>query len=596
LTGNWNAGSFDIKATSFSVGANTLTTSEWAYLDGQNQAVKTTDYPLFAGVTLNNISQVSCVGDSLTYASAYTTHLQSHLPTTVWKVNNLGVSGETTTQIGTRFRTQIIDPGDGYCVVLWAGINDVIADESAVDIETRLQALYTDAQNSGLVVVAVTITPFKTHGAWTAGRQTVVDTVNTWILNTATNVNVTVDAYSLLEDPGAGDTLLATYDSGDHLHLSTAGYQAVADLVYSEGIWTPVTTARQPRLSASVDLNQSLRTIDSPYFKNITINDWQSFVSHNPPSDSPTDGFRFYSADVSAGNSCPFFRTENGTVIALNQSLLTTNSVQFAGIENRTGGNLMFRPTANDFNWNVRAVGYSLNFYSGLDDTNPALHLQVLGCVGIGQTSFGTSATKTFAIGTGTAPSDSPADCFQMYSSDEVAGNAVPTFRTEEGVVVKLNQSLLDTDSVIFGTSAVRGTTGGLVLKTAEAAANITASTSVTITLNVPTGAIIHGCQLRVDTALAAGETWNAAYSGGATQTIIHEGAVAKNTKYNSAYESLTTAGTLAAQAAWAANVATAATNITLQRHSDPGVDSFTAEGTIRAIVYYYDFTAMANA
>jgi hypothetical protein len=212
-----------------------------------------------------------------------------------------------------------------------------------------------------------------------------------------------------------------------------------------------------------------------------------------------------------------------------------------------------------------------------------------------GATSWGTSATKTLAVPTGTDPSSSPADCFQMYSSDEVAGNAVPTFRTEEGVVVKLNQSLLDTDSVIFGTSAVRGTTGGLVLKTAEATANITAATSVTITLNVPTGAIIHGCQLRVDAALAAGETWNAAYSGGSPQTIIHEGAVAANTKYNSAYESLITAGTLAAQAAWAANVATAATNITIQRHSNPGVDSFTAQGTIRAIVYYYDFTTMAS-
>jgi len=33
----------DLKGVSFSIGANTLTTSEFANLDGQDQAVKTTD-------------------------------------------------------------------------------------------------------------------------------------------------------------------------------------------------------------------------------------------------------------------------------------------------------------------------------------------------------------------------------------------------------------------------------------------------------------------------------------------------------------------------------------------------------------------------
>lgn len=44
-TGTLGAGA--ITGTSFTIGANTLTTSEWAYLDGQDQTVKTTSTPQF---------------------------------------------------------------------------------------------------------------------------------------------------------------------------------------------------------------------------------------------------------------------------------------------------------------------------------------------------------------------------------------------------------------------------------------------------------------------------------------------------------------------------------------------------------------------
>jgi hypothetical protein len=62
------------------------------------------------------------------------------------------------------------------------------------------------------------------------------------------------------------------------------------------------------------------------------------------------------------------------------------------------------------------------------------------GNTGIGTSTFGTSATRTFAVLNGTAPSTSPADTFQMYSNDISAGNAAPHFRTENGAVIKLYQ------------------------------------------------------------------------------------------------------------------------------------------------------------
>jgi len=62
------------------------------------------------------------------------------------------------------------------------------------------------------------------------------------------------------------------------------------------------------------------------------------------------------------------------------------------------------------------------------------------GNLGIAQSTFGTSATRTLAISTGTAPGSSPADCFQLYSADITAGNAAAHFRTENGAVVKIYQ------------------------------------------------------------------------------------------------------------------------------------------------------------
>lgn len=54
--------------------------------------------------------------------------------------------------------------------------------------------------------------------------------------------------------------------------------------------------------------------------------------------------------------------------------------------------------------------------------------------VGIGQATFGANAVKAFAQGTDTAPTTSPADCYQMWSADVlgVANKAGPHWRSEE--------------------------------------------------------------------------------------------------------------------------------------------------------------------
>lgn len=57
------------------------------------------------------------------------------------------------------------------------------------------------------------------------------------------------------------------------------------------------------------------------------------------------------------------------------------------------------------------------------------------GNVGVGVTSFGTSAAKVLSLGTGTAPTTGPADTVQIYSTDLSAGNTMLSLFTEGTVV-----------------------------------------------------------------------------------------------------------------------------------------------------------------
>lgn len=71
---------------------------------------------------------------------------------------------------------------------------------------------------------------------------------------------------------------------------------------------------------------------------------------------------------------------------------------------------------------------------------NYGIVLNKSGNVGIGTYVFGTNAKKVLSIASGTAPTTSPSDMFQMWSADQAAGNACPHFRTENGAVLKLYQ------------------------------------------------------------------------------------------------------------------------------------------------------------
>ena len=157
------------------------------------------------------------------------------------------------------------------------------------------------------------------------------------------------------------------------------------------------------------------------------------------------------------GYSFAIGKNQAGTVTDLlkiaDSGLATfTDNARFSNLKGcifvQTGGTLLGSIGMDSSN----AVTIDNNGFSGLSVGSN--YTMTGGNLGIGHNGFGTSATRTLSVLSGTAPSTSPADSFQMYSNDVVAGNAAPHFRTENGAVIKLYQ---ETTAVGNSTISVGG-------------------------------------------------------------------------------------------------------------------------------------------
>lgn len=188
------------------------------------------------------------MGDSMTNFGTYPTtiidryefQLKSLLGSG-WTVYNRGKSGTKTSDMLSRFNTDVIAPGNANVVIIWGGLNDVRWDVAPIptiqDTKDNLQSMYNLAHNAGIKVIAIGLTPFKGCNNWTGSAygETFLNRcaqINNWIQNEATNIDYKIMPYSLLEDTENSDTLKAIYDYGDHLHLSQLGCRYIGTLIH----------------------------------------------------------------------------------------------------------------------------------------------------------------------------------------------------------------------------------------------------------------------------------------------------------------------------------------------------------------------------
>jgi lysophospholipase L1-like esterase len=139
-------------------------------------------------------------------------------------------------------RDVFAQPGVRYVIYL-EGINDIgqilkpDSPEKTLSVDELIFAatqLVTRAHQHGVKVIGATLLPFGSkdvpaNSSWLMARQ-VLDQYNGWVRTSGVFDGI-VDFNKVTADPQSPQTMLPAYDSGDHVHPSDAGYDAMARAV-----------------------------------------------------------------------------------------------------------------------------------------------------------------------------------------------------------------------------------------------------------------------------------------------------------------------------------------------------------------------------
>ncbi|MDN3558074.1 SGNH/GDSL hydrolase family protein [Halomonas maura] len=201
-------------------------------------------------------------GDSITDGNASTPDANHRWPDFLARrlaadnvaVLNAGISGARLlrSQMGenalARFGRDVLGQPGVTDVILLMGINDIgwprtplqpgdAALPSVDDLIAAYRQLIARAHVRGVRIIGATLTPFA--GAlegtpmgdyYSADKERLRQRVNEWIRNSG-EFDAVIDFDAVLRDPARPTRMLPAFDSGDHLHPSDRGYEAMADAI-----------------------------------------------------------------------------------------------------------------------------------------------------------------------------------------------------------------------------------------------------------------------------------------------------------------------------------------------------------------------------
>ncbi len=192
---------------------------------------------------------VICFGDSLTVGfqsptrdnptgreTPYGQFLQSVLRGGA-AVRTSGICGELTDDMVMRFRRDVLDHQPGYVPIL-GGTNDLGWNASPSEIMRNLIKMYEQTLAMGAVPIPVTVPSIRVEDApgsragqeWVAEHLARRSQLNQLIQEYADSKDIAcVDLFAATADPESGQ--LAAIYSNDGIHLTTAGYQLLAEHV-----------------------------------------------------------------------------------------------------------------------------------------------------------------------------------------------------------------------------------------------------------------------------------------------------------------------------------------------------------------------------
>jgi lysophospholipase L1-like esterase len=223
-------------------------------------------------------------GDSITDGHGATTdgnnrwpdilakRLQSTAQTAELAVLNAGIGGNRLLldSLGpnalARFDHDVLAPSGVRSVIVLEGVNDLGTFAREADppraehdaLVRRILAGYEQmierAHAHGIRVIGGTIMPFVGSQYYHPGPATEADrqAVNKWI-RTSGHFDTVIDFDKITRDPEHADRLAPAFDSGDHLHPSPAGYEAMANAIPLSLFSEATSAAKPPQIAFTWD-------------------------------------------------------------------------------------------------------------------------------------------------------------------------------------------------------------------------------------------------------------------------------------------------------------------------------------------------------
>jgi lysophospholipase L1-like esterase len=207
-------------------------------------------------------ASVVILGDSITDGRGSTTNennrwpnvlaarLQGSPKTRTIGVSNQGIGGNHLLIDGlgpnvlARFDRDVLAQAGVHWLIVFEGVNDLgglaingeVPTADHAQLVARIIAAYQQiverAHTHGLRVYGATITPYVGSEYYHPGPLSEADrqAVNQWI-RAAGHFDAVIDFDAVTRAPQQPDHLQPAFDSGDHLHLSVAGYKAMGDAI-----------------------------------------------------------------------------------------------------------------------------------------------------------------------------------------------------------------------------------------------------------------------------------------------------------------------------------------------------------------------------
>jgi lysophospholipase L1-like esterase len=219
-------------------------------------AAKTAHWYIITGVDVlaDALSKgIVTLGDSITDGRGSTTdgnnrwpdnlarRLVTNAPSAGVAVVNMGIGGNAIfgglgPAAVARFDRDVLNQSGVRWLIVLEGVNDIggATSSGSPTLATNLINAYTQFANKAharnMRAYGATITPFGGNSYYTTAHESARQTVNGWF-RTNTVYDAVIDFDAVVRDPVTLTNLLPAYDTGDHLHLNPAGYQAMANAI-----------------------------------------------------------------------------------------------------------------------------------------------------------------------------------------------------------------------------------------------------------------------------------------------------------------------------------------------------------------------------